>query len=225
MKSDHLISSSEAGFGKRLRDIELWGDKEGQIVTNYQEISEYIARRIFSKTGDKSILEICCGIGSLTVFLAKVFSRVIAVDINPIRIVAANKNLQLNNLINRVDLITGDIENEKVINKICNKYKIGAVCTDVTWSETGIYGQDHTDDLDKTTPATDKLFKLLTDRDWKNICMRLPKTIDYKQLMGLGSVEIEEISINGELKFIYAYFGMLVKDIGITKKNFRIDRK
>jgi len=223
LKKRKIISSTEAGYERRFRDIELLGDKEGQMVTNYQEVSEHLVKRIFETMGEVEILEVCCGIGSLTVFLAKTFSKIIALDINPIRVKATSLNLKRQET-NNVDLLVADAKDKKVFEDIKNKNNIGVILTDVTWSETGIYEQDHTGDLNKTTPASDKLFRDLNDLGWKNICMRLPKTISYDQLKRLGPVEIEEISINEDLKFVYAYLGKLIKKIGITRKDFKIER-
>ena len=194
---------------KYLDGLKLKGDSDGHIVANYQIVSEHVAKRLSSKHQREDILEVCCGIGATTIFLAKTFSNVIAVDLNGKRIDLAKENLQSLGLSN-VNLINSDIF-DLDLKSIREKYQTNVVYTDVEWTISGLYGQDHANHITDTSPATDKLFHFLSKNITNNICMRLPKTIDITELRHLLKCEIEKVYKNNKLSFINCYFGDLVE--------------
>lgn len=194
---------------KYLDGLKLRGDSDGHIVANYQLVSEYVAKRLSSMHQDEDILEVCCGIGATTIFLAKVFANVIAVDLNSQRIDLAKENLQSLGIDN-VNLINCDIF-DLDLKSLRENYQINVLYTDVEWTISGRYGQDHAKHITNTSPATDKLFHFLSKNITKNICMRLPKTIDYSELRQLSECEIEKVYKNDKLSFINCYFGDLVE--------------
>ncbi len=196
----------------------LVGDEDGLKVTNSPVVAKHVAERLRECVGLVNILEVCCGIGSTTIELAKVFPKVFAVDINPKRIEFAKKNILSAGLSN-VEFFSEDIFEENLFRALSSK-KIDVVHTDVEWTTTGIYGQDHATDIEKTTPNTSKLFQYLQKGFTENICMRLPKSINREQLRNLANCEIEEVYKNGELKFIYVYGQLARKPISKINLSF-----
>jgi trimethylguanosine synthase len=56
-----------------------------------------------------SVIDGCCGVGGMTIGLAKANKKVIAVDINPAKIKMAKHNISMCGLQDNVDFILGDI--------------------------------------------------------------------------------------------------------------------
>lgn len=81
---------------------------EGTHPTTYLmlELSWNLYKTIYRP---KSVLDIGCGSGILTIFWAKLGAEVIAVDLNPLCIKVTENNLRLNNLLEKVVLKEGDI--------------------------------------------------------------------------------------------------------------------
>lgn len=222
MSKNTFITSEEANTSYRYTNWVLAGDSDGQKVTNYQIVSEYIARRIRKTIGNKPILELCCGIGSITIPLSICFSKVIAVDINPNRINATKINIAKYGKHKHVTLIKGNIMSKKLLNEIARKNKICTVHIDPEWTTTGVYGQDHAINISDTNPPTDRLFEILSAHVSRNISIRLPLKTNAYQLQGLAPCEIEKISINNKPKFLLVYYGKLVINRGSKKINFTV---
>jgi len=81
---------------------------EGTHPTTYMmlELSWELYSHIYKP---KSVLDIGCGSGILTLFWAKLGAEVIAVDLNPLCIRVTENNLRLNRLLQKVILKEGDI--------------------------------------------------------------------------------------------------------------------
>lgn len=206
-----LINSSDVpGYNKTKSGIDLIGDIDGLKVANYQDVGKHIASRLKDVVGDGGILEVCCGIGSTTFVLASHFTDVYAVDMNPARITAAKTNIRNLRLHDRVEFYTSDIFSQPLINILAKK-RITAVYTDVEWTTSGIYGQDHATNISDTSPNTERLYKCLKENLTGSISMRLPKNINKDQLRSLDKCEIEKVFKNGELIFVNVYFGKLVR--------------
>lgn len=98
---------------------------------------EYLYRRAIDSVSDvlnKNLaLDLCCGVGTMTLALAHKFKDVIGVEINKSSIESANLNKDLNNISN-VSFILDDIKN--VLNNIVNK-DVDAIIADPARSGLG----------------------------------------------------------------------------------------
>ncbi|MCA9386288.1 methyltransferase domain-containing protein [Candidatus Dojkabacteria bacterium] len=191
-------------------NIKLIGDEDGHKVSNYQTVAEHVADKIHRVTGPTPVLELCCGIGATTFILARKFPEVIAVDSSHKRIECAQKNMQALDVHN-VTFFEGDIF-AKELRTITNQLTTHPVVyTDVEWTISGVYGQDHAVNVSDTNPSTTKLYHYVKKHFSKTICMRLPKSIDDTQLRELGRCEIEYVYKNEKLSFKNVYFGDLAE--------------
>lgn len=193
---------------KYLNGIQLIGDEAGHKVANYEIVSEHVAKRLAETSGNGVILELCCGIGATTFVLARHFQKIIAVDINTARIALAQQNMQ-NLGVTNVEFFAGDIFAPE-LKELLEGVELNAVYTDVEWTTTGTYGQNHAAGIEDTNPPTDKVFSYCREHFSTNICMRLPKTISQSELRELGNCEIEGVYRDDSLRFLNVYFGSLV---------------
>ncbi len=216
----NLIYKNIDDVGKRnhfLTSLPIVGDEEGLSLTSYQSASEHITKRIKSKLGKVSTLELCSGVGGITIFLAKKLAHIFAIDINPIRIQAAKQNAKTFNVLNKITFIEGDILDEKLLSSLKDNNKIEAVVTDVDWRDDLTKSlKETTPDISKTIPSTPIIFEKINRLITSNIIMHLAANTNKNQLYQLGPCEIEELKYNGVVKFINVYFGNLINSNGIT---------
>src|SRR5690606_21189191 len=112
----------------------LRGDWEGLKITNYQITGEHAAERMYAVVGDTPVLEVYTGIGATTFVLARRFSKVYALDLDTDRLEMTKRNLKELNLLQNVELINGDILDEKILDYLSKK-KINGVYSDVNWKK------------------------------------------------------------------------------------------
>lgn len=192
-------------YDKRL----LVGDEEGLLFTNYQQATEKVAERLFHTLGDVPILELCCGIGGMTVFLAHYFNKIYAVDLDPLRIKAAKVNAKTFEVANKITFIIGDAL-DKYILKQAKKDGVMAVITDVEWrAHKNKKYNNHTSDIAKTIPSSVALFKIINKFISSNIVMHMPLESKQEQIRQLGDCEIELVKTKEKPLFLNVYFGSL----------------
>jgi len=189
----------------------LIGDREGLEFTNYQKAAQQVAKRINLQLGNVTVLELCCGVGATTVFLAKQLSKIIAVDLLPQRIQAAKINAKNFGVENKIEFWQEDVMVEAILMN-AQKKNVKAVFIDVEWrSNRDQKTNHHTTDLSKTIPSATVLFEKVKRLVTDNIILHVSPAIDEKQLRKLGKCEIEKCYFQNELKFFNVYYGKFRK--------------
>ncbi|PIR25788.1 MAG: hypothetical protein COV41_02670 [Candidatus Brennerbacteria bacterium CG11_big_fil_rev_8_21_14_0_20_43_10] len=203
-------------MGKRYRfrtELPIIGDEEGLLLTSYQSASEHTAKRILRKLGKVSVLELCCGVGGTTIFLAQYLPHIYAVDINPERIKAAKINVKTFGVGNRITFIESDALDEKMLIE-ARESGVQAVVSDVEWrNDLNLPLSETTSDITKTIPSTPVLFEKVNRLVTRNIVMHMAANSNRNQLRKLGSCEIEETTYYDDVKFINVYFGKLANKV------------
>jgi len=190
--------------------FQKFGNKEYQVDENtfimgiHWLLADHIARRF---QGLNTVLDACCGAGFMSIALAKYVNQVIAVESEPEYVAFAEINTKLAGVRSKIKFIGGDILNEENLTKIPT---VDAAFLDPDWATFGNSKRIHTSKPSKMSPPADKLFNEI-NKLTPNVALRLPKEIDLKELKSFLSYELEEILLNGELKFYCAYFGNLKK--------------
>jgi tRNA G37 N-methylase Trm5 len=201
-------------IGKAYRfadNRDLIGDNEGLLFTNYQKASIHTALRIKESLGEISILELCCGVGGMTVFLAKYHPKIIAVDLNEKRIEAAKINAKTFGVGGKTEFIIGDVLDEKLLLNAKQK-GVQTVVIDVEWRDRPTEPwNSYASNIANTIPSTTLLFEKVNRLVTSNIIMHMAPNVIKSQLRQLGRCEIEEISLQGKIKFLNVYFGELIK--------------
>ena len=210
----HLFSKFDDGI--IIDSLESW------YSITPEKISISIAQKIQRNIPGKSctILDGFCGVGGNTIQLAKLFSKVFAIDINAKRIEAAKHNAKLYGVEDKIEFIIGDFF------QVAPRIKADVVFLAPPWGGPG-YKKSQYFDLETMIPMNGiKIFQVAS-KITKNIAYYVPKNTNMSQLSSLagddGKVEICKISDFGEeipisqkryadkryVKVITAYYGDL----------------
>ncbi|XP_051879931.1 trimethylguanosine synthase isoform X2 [Pristis pectinata] len=184
-------------------------DQEGWFSVTPEKIAEHIAKRVTQSFHCDIIVDAFCGVGGNSIQFALTGKRVIAVDIDPVKIDLAQNNARVYGVAEQIEFILGDFM------LLASDLKADAVFLSPPWG-----GPDYVNaeifDL-KTMISLDgfEIFTL-SQKITPNIVYFLPRNADIEQVASLagpgGRVEIEQNFLNNKLKTITAYFGDLIRD-------------
>lgn len=213
------LTLSDIGKSHRVSiNLPIIGDKEGLSLVNYQLASEHTGKRIKEKLGEINLLEICCGVGGSSIFLAKYVKHISAVDTDSERIKAARINAKTFKVFNKIAFFVGNALDEKFLKKLVKSKRIDVAYADPDWREDSTKDlKDQTPNIFNTRPSVPSLFDKINRTVTPNIIMHLSKYSNREQIKSLSTCEIEKIKINNEVKFLNVYFGKLINFIGETE--------
>ena len=179
-------------------------DKEGWFSVTPERIAKHIAERCRC---DLSI-DAFCGVGGNAIQFAFTCERVIAIDIDPVKITLAHHNATVYGVEDRIEFIVGDYM------KLIPRLKADVVFLSPPWG-----GPDYVSaevfDIKTMIPLDGVQVFEETKSITENIAYFMPRNADVEQLSLLaspdGNVEIEQNFLNKKLKTITAYYGGLVE--------------
>lgn len=190
---------------------------EASDTDYYLSCPEAVARHIASRLAlFHTCVELCCGVGMLSVQLAKVMEKVYAVDIDPNVIKNARHNARLYDVPDKIKFITGDATDEKLLKTLSADVTV----LDPDWSGVNESKENHVSGMDETEPSLRKLFKLARENISERIVARIPKTFDFKTLAEFGPCRMENIFWGGKTRFRVAYFFPEIKENSETDISF-----
>ncbi|XP_065883658.1 trimethylguanosine synthase-like isoform X2 [Dysidea avara] len=179
-------------------------DREGWFSATPEKIAAHIA----TKCTCDLIIDAFCGVGSNTIQFAHTCERVIAIDIDPVKIACAIHNANIYGVADRIEFIVGDYF------QIMSHLKCAdAVFLSPPWGGPG-YQNATVFDI-KTMISLDgiKIFEV-AKQVTPNIAMFVPRNVNIDQLTALagpgGRVQVEQHFLNKKLKTMTAYYGELV---------------
>jgi trimethylguanosine synthase len=187
----------------------LAGDPDGLYMMNYEVAARYLARRL----SGLRVLELCCGVGASTLCLAAECPHVIAVDLNEGRLADAKRNAQAWGVADRIDFLHGDALDEVLL----ASSHVDVVVADPEFQPEGYDPSRHASDLRLTQPPTDALVRAVRTAVGESIALRLSRVADLDQVAEFGAIEVEAVTIDGTLRFYYAYFGSVAQTRGRTE--------
>lgn len=128
--SDEMILIS----GKAEISLDLCGFDYKAGPYTFLQVNYPVAQKMYEKAvsfcgedKDKTALDLCCGVGTMTLPLSKNFKKVIGVEIVPESIAAATENAKYNHIEN-TEFIVGDIR--EVINSLVKAKDISSIICD-----------------------------------------------------------------------------------------------
>jgi trimethylguanosine synthase len=153
-------------------------------------------------------LDAFCGCGGNTIQFAKLCGKVIALDIDPVKIEYCRNNARIYGVEDKIEFICGDFL------QLAETLKADVVFLSPPWGGPS-YSKVEKFDIEKMLPLDGvNLFRLAQGIS-DNIAYFLPRNVNKKQitqLAGVGNyVEIEKNIHMTRQKAVTAYYGNLVK--------------
>ncbi|XP_041660026.1 trimethylguanosine synthase isoform X2 [Cheilinus undulatus] len=183
-------------------------DREGWFSVTPERIAEHIALRVEHSFPDSHlIIDAFCGVGGNAIQFALTGKRVLAIDIDPVRLDLARHNATVYNVAHLIDFVQGDFL--QLAPHLCGD----VVFLSPPWGGPDYLTAEVFDIRTMMEPDGFKIFhlaKLISD----NIVYFLPRNADIDQIASLaspgGKVEVEQNLLNNKLKTVTAYFGSLI---------------
>ena len=180
-------------------------DKEGWFSVTPERIAEHIAERCRCDL----LIDAFCGVGGNAIQFAFTCERVIAIDIDPVKIALAQHNATVYGVKNRIEFIVGDYM------QLIPHLKADVVFLSPPWGGPNYTKAEVFDVKSMITLDGVRVFqetKTITDK----IAYFMPRNVNVEQLSSLagpgGKMEIEQNFVNKKLKTITAYYGDLVEN-------------
>ncbi|XP_052574821.1 trimethylguanosine synthase isoform X2 [Peromyscus californicus insignis] len=183
-------------------------DKEGWFSVTPEKIAEHIAGRVSQSFKCDIVVDAFCGVGGNTIQFALTGKRVIAIDIDPVKIDLARNNAEVYGVADKIEFICGDF----LLLAPCVKADV--VFLSPPWGGPDYATAETFDIRTMMFPDGFEIFRL-SQKITNNIVYFLPRNADVDQVASLagpgGQVEIEQNFLNNKLKTITAYFGDLIR--------------
>uniref|UniRef100_A0A3B1JLZ8 Trimethylguanosine synthase n=1 Tax=Astyanax mexicanus TaxID=7994 RepID=A0A3B1JLZ8_ASTMX len=186
-------------------------DHEGWFSVTPEKIAEHIAQRVQETSGLQLIVDAFCGVGGNAIQFALTGKRVMAVDIDPVRLALAQHNAEVYGVAQLIDFIQGDFL------QVAPRLRADVVFLSPPWGGPEYLSADVFDIKTMMSPdgypfsTAHQLGVMISE----NIVYFLPRNADMEQIAALagpgGKVEVEQNFLNNKLKTITAYFGSLIK--------------
>ncbi|XP_025203450.1 uncharacterized protein LOC112600441 [Melanaphis sacchari] len=173
----------------------------------YSVCPEVLSRHIAKRCKNKIVLDPFCGAGGNIIQLAMTCKKVIAVDIDPIKIQLARHNAEIYGVADKIEFIVGDLF------LIYPKLKADVVFMSPPWGGPE-YSINKSYTIESMCPGDFgggfNIFEIVKTIA-PNIAFHMPKTTNIFECMRLGSgfgkVEIQQNIINGKLNSLTAFYG------------------
>ncbi|XP_043921473.1 trimethylguanosine synthase [Protopterus annectens] len=183
-------------------------DTEGWFSVTPEKIAKHIALRVRRCAGCDIVVDAFCGVGGNAIQFALMGKRVIAVDIDPVKIDLARNNAEVYGVSDQIEFVCGDFM------LLAGDLKADAVFLSPPWGGPDYLQAKVFDIKTMMVPDGCEIF-LLAQKITNNIIYFLPRTSDLDQIASLagpgGQVEVEQNFLNKKLKMITAYFGDLIQ--------------
>ncbi|XP_036375413.1 trimethylguanosine synthase [Megalops cyprinoides] len=183
-------------------------DHEGWFSVTPEKIAQHIALRVQNSFACDLIIDAFCGVGGNAIQFALTGKRVIAIDIDPVRLALAQNNAGVYGVSDQIDFVQADFL------QVAPRLRADVVFLSPPWGGPDYLSADVFDIKTMMCPDGFEIFrlaKLISD----NIVYFLPRNADVDQIASLagpgGRVEVEQNFLNNKLKTITAYFGNLIQ--------------
>ncbi|CAO3683045.1 unnamed protein product [Rhizopus microsporus] len=191
-------------------------DKEGWFSVTPEKIAKHIAERCRSDI----IIDAFCGCGGNTIQFALTCHRVIAIDIDPVKLHCARINARIYGVEDRIEFIQGNFF------ELAPFLKADVVFLSPPWGGPS-YLNSSVFDLKSMIPGDGfHIFRLANDIT-PNIAYFVPRNTNPRQLAQLAgpgnTCEIEINALYGKVKALTAYYGDLVNYEELEQKEQELE--
>lgn len=183
-------------------------DHEGWFSVTPEKIAEHIAQRVQENFTSHLVIDAFCGVGGNAIQFALTGKRVLAIDIDPVRLDLARHNAGVYGVADRIDFLQGDFL------QLAPRLHGDVVFLSPPWGGPDYLTAEVFDLHTMMDPDGFEIYRLSKIIS-NNIVYFLPRNADMNQIASLagvgGKVEVEQNFLNNKLKTITAYFGDLIK--------------
>lgn len=187
-----------------MTKVSKWTKRDGSVTP------ERIAKHIAERCRCDLIVDAFCGVGGNAIQFAFTCERVIAIDIDPVKVALAHHNATVYGVADRIEFICGDYMS------LIPRLTADVVFLSPPWGGPNYTSAEVFDIRTMITLDGCRLFEE-TKSITENIAYFMPRNADIEQLLSLaapnGRVEIEQNFLNKKLKTITAYYGELVEEV------------
>ncbi|KAF9160974.1 Trimethylguanosine synthase [Actinomortierella ambigua] len=198
-----------------LYDEGVHMDKEGWYSVTPEKIASHIAERCACDV----IIDAFCGVGGNAIQFALTCHRVIAIDIDPVRLDCAKHNARIYGVEDRIEFILGDYMT------LIPRLKADVVFLSPPWG--GPSYSEREFDIKQDIPMDGEYLFRETQKITPHIAYYLPRNSNAEQigrLAGEGETcEINKNVLNGACKAWTAYFGELQLEHGEGEEEANAD--
>ncbi|KAG2217783.1 hypothetical protein INT45_001108 [Circinella minor] len=178
-------------------------DQEGWFSVTPEKIARHIAKKCQSKV----IIDAFAGCGGNTIQFAFTCHRVIAIDIDPVKLHCARHNAKIYGVEDRIEFIEGNFF------KLASKLKGDVIFLSPPWGGPS-YKKSRVFDIETMIPGNGAMIYSLASKITPQVAFYVPRNTNEKQLKELagpnGLCEIEPNFLNGRVKALTVYYGDLV---------------
>ena len=168
----------------------------------YTMAPEGFALEIARKVSGSRVLDICSGIGAMSIAFARCGQRVTAVEIDENRVEMAKHNAQLYGVADQIDFLAADITSETTLRNLPTD--IDTVHLDPPWGTgPGDYQRRRVIRLEDLKLSGMDLHTLIGKIACREVMMRLPPNFDRSVFNKIAADRIKHVDQSG---FLYCYF-------------------
>lgn len=183
-------------------------DHEGWFSVTPEKIAKHIAVRVQESFHCDVIIDAFCGVGGNSIQFALAGKKVIAIDIDPVRIALAQNNAEVYGVAGQIEFIQGDFM------LLASGLKADVVFLSPPWGGPDYLSAEVFNIKTMVSPDGFEIFRL-SKMITENVIYFLPRNADFDQIASLagpgGKVEVEQNFLNNKLKTVTAYFGSLIR--------------
>lgn len=193
---------------KRGYRKDVAGDTLLLYLSNHPIAARWLAQRLGERT-DEVLLELCCAVGITLEQLAPLFQKSIGVDIDKGALEACKQNLLKAGLMDRAQLIQGDVRRVDVLKQL----KADVVIYDIPYWYPQNYSHYSEEERDVTNPDLLELVTNIRKFISENIIIFAPREMSYEYFRELlGECEYQKIYIDQKHGRSFIFFGNLIKE-------------
>ncbi|XP_044280017.1 trimethylguanosine synthase isoform X1 [Varanus komodoensis] len=150
-------------------------DREGWFSVTPEKIAEHIAERVKQSFKYDIIVDAFCGVGGNAIQFALASKRVIAIDIDPVKISLAHNNAKVYGVADQIEFLCGDFM------KLASTLKADVVFLSPPWGGPEYTAAETFDIQTMISPDGFEIFRL-SQKITNNIVYFLPRNADIDQL-------------------------------------------
>ncbi|KAG2198527.1 hypothetical protein INT47_008631 [Mucor saturninus] len=178
-------------------------DKEGWFSVTPEKIARHIAQRCQADV----VIDAFCGCGGNSIQFALTCERVIAIDLDPVKLHCARENAKIYGVADRIEFILGDFFD------LAPRLKADVVFLSPPWGGPS-YLTEETFDLKSMIPGDGLRIHQIASQITPNVAFFVPRNTNPQQLARLAgpdsTCEIEQNSLQGKIKALTVYYGDLI---------------